>query len=624
MSISTKTVILAIASYLVYTFVVKPSTLELDQVLETGGRRNKTGWRERDLVWFIQISDLHISRYIYPDIKDDLKEFFTSTLDTVKPVIVLASGDLTDAKDVDGVDSYQQQEEWRFYRKLIENYVKNKTIYVDIRGNHDTFDVQSFSDKNNLFRTNSASGLKYNSSYSTTLTHGGKTYSFIAVDATLNPGPKKVFNFFGRLDEEKFNHLAKLKREAASSDHIVYFGHFPSSCVVSDPPLSEVINGGLVYLSGHLHTLAGLAPQLYTLHHSGTPELELGDWKENRRYRVLAVDNGLLSFVDMKHGTWPVAIITNPKNSDFLAPHVENIENIFESKFVRIIAFSPNEIMSVRVKINKEGWRDCTKVTENIFTAHWDPKEYVGRENTIKAEVSDGFGDITEISQTFVVDKQSVEKLRYSLYARLILMCSPHTILRLLWILAFLGCIAPPVLVKYSPAVAKVLLGAPVTINVELFTRHKFIFRVYCLTCLYITFGPWHVGEILSGHLGFVFPWAVVVKGSLLPSFYPFIFSFVHLTFFHQPLLWALVFKLRWRGGKKEDNKFSLALTNIPVTLVLSLQAILLVLLYFYPSNLGIFKEICRLLAPVEISTIVIGFMLNAVVSFHIRDLRNI
>ena len=57
--------------------------------------------------------------------------------------------------------------------------------------------------------------------------------------------------------EEKLNHLAKLKGEAASSDHIVYFGHFPSSCVVSDPPLSEVVNGGLVYLSGHLHTLAG-------------------------------------------------------------------------------------------------------------------------------------------------------------------------------------------------------------------------------------------------------------------------------------------------------------------------------------------------------------------------------
>jgi hypothetical protein len=29
---------------------------------------------------------------------------------------------------------------------------------------------------------------------------------------------------------------------------------------------------------------------------SGTPELELGDWKENRKFRILAVDNGILSF----------------------------------------------------------------------------------------------------------------------------------------------------------------------------------------------------------------------------------------------------------------------------------------------------------------------------------------
>ena len=67
----------------------------------------------------------------------------------------------------------------------------------------------------------------------------------------------------------------------------------------------------------------------------------------------------------------------------------------------------------------------------------------------------------------------------------------------------------------------------------------------------------------------------------------------------------------------------SLAITNIPITLVLSMQAILLIVLYFYPSKLGIFKEIALLLAPVEISTIVIGFLLNGLVSFYIREGQN-
>ena len=59
----------------------------------------------------------------------------------------------------------------------------------------------------------------------------------------------------------------------------------------------------------------------------------------------------------------------------------------------------------------------------------------------------------------------------------------------------------------------------------------------------------------------------------------------VHLLFFHQPLLWALVFKMQWRVDETSENKLSLALTNIPVTLVLSMQAILLIVLYFYPSH---------------------------------------
>ena len=108
------------------------------------------------------------------------------------------------------------------------------------------------------------------------------------MDATLSPGPKKVFNFLGFLPEQKLAELTRLRNQARlSSDTVVYFGHFPSSCIVSDVPVMEMMSGGIVYLSGHLHTLAGLAPQLYTLHHTGTPELELADWKENRRFGEL-------------------------------------------------------------------------------------------------------------------------------------------------------------------------------------------------------------------------------------------------------------------------------------------------------------------------------------------------
>ena len=145
-------------------------------------------------------------------------------------------------------------------------------------------------------------------------------------------------------------------------------------------------------------------------------------------------------------------------------------------------------------------------------------------------------------------------------------------------------------------------------------------------------------GEILSGHIGYIFAWGTVVRGAVLPSFYPYffrfflsfsseenqinIFSIFHLLVFHLPLLCSLLYKLELRAAEKEETRLAMAISNIPVTIVLSMQACLLLLLFLFPSKLGIFKEIAIFLAPMEITTIIIGFSLNGVVSYKIRDSR--
>jgi hypothetical protein len=43
------------------------------------------------------------------------------------------------------------------------------------------------------------------------------------------------------------------------------------------------------------------------------------------------------------------------------------------------------------------------------------------------------------------------------------------------------------------------------------------------------------------------------------------------------------------------------------------------VLLYFYPNRLGILREIAILIAPMELATIGLGFVANALVSYHIQ-----
>lgn len=49
----------------------------------------------------------------------------------------------------------------------------------------------------------------------------------------------------------------------------------------------------------------------------------------------MAVDHGMLSFIDIDHGQWPVILITNPKHTLFLIPKMESLQSIKESTHIR-------------------------------------------------------------------------------------------------------------------------------------------------------------------------------------------------------------------------------------------------------------------------------------------------
>lgn len=143
---------------------------------------------------------------------------------------------------------------------------------------------------------------------------GDEKFSFIAIDACLEPGPKRPFNFIGLLDEheiKKIKNLAEASRKS-KSDYIIWFGHYPTSSILTQykESLRDVLGNsiidnnynklcrfklfyfdkfflgkyreGLVYLCGHYHTLGGISPEMYTLQRGGFLELELADWKDNR------------------------------------------------------------------------------------------------------------------------------------------------------------------------------------------------------------------------------------------------------------------------------------------------------------------------------------------------------
>eukprot|EP00042_Codosiga_hollandica_P049047 m.562170 g.562170 ORF g.562170 m.562170 type:complete len:109 (-) comp57799_c0_seq2:1344-1670(-) len=69
-----------------------------------------------------------------------------------------------------------------------------------------------------------------------------------------------------------------------------------------------------LYLCGHLHTLVS---QMYA-RHDNFLELEVGDWRDNRKFRLMAIDHDLISFADLSFNSWPALLVLNPKDARFI------------------------------------------------------------------------------------------------------------------------------------------------------------------------------------------------------------------------------------------------------------------------------------------------------------------
>lgn len=99
-----------------------------------------------------QISDLHLSVNFDPKRGPDFEIFCTEIVDAVKPSVVLATGDITDARTKGAMGSQQFIDEWIMYSDIINRTgVLSKTLWLDLRGNHDDFGVYSFKSDNNFF-----------------------------------------------------------------------------------------------------------------------------------------------------------------------------------------------------------------------------------------------------------------------------------------------------------------------------------------------------------------------------------------------------------------------------------------------------------------------------------------
>lgn len=157
----------------------------------------------------------------------------------------------------------------------------------------------------------------------------------------------------------------------------------------------------VTYLSGHLHTVGQLVHRMYTLQNEKFLELELADFKQERRFRLAAFDNGLLSFVDVKLNTWPLVLITNPKDVLFNNPYKENLNLQAQSSHIRILAYSLAPITKCELRIDGENiWRQCEKSSKNknFYSVPWEPTQYSKGIHKIELVVGDAEGRTNVVS----------------------------------------------------------------------------------------------------------------------------------------------------------------------------------------------------------------------------------
>lgn len=312
--------------------------------------------------------------------------------------------------------------------------------------------------------------------------------------------------------------LETFREESRSSNQSVWFGHYTTSTVISPPPgVREVMSGALAYLCGHLHTLGGLMPVLHSRHPQGTLELELGDWMDNRRYRVLAFDHDLLSFSDLTFQRWPAVLITNPKEAQYLHPGREPLGRIHRSTHIRVLAFSEAPVTAVHVSVDGEPLGTGRSAGGPLYVLLWDPSLYLSGLHTITVKVEDAAGRSAVREQQFTLEDDLTPSFGF---AQSFILLTDHYILgRVAFAAMMLLNVLTLLLFRFlrlPNGRASTEFSSQAYLSLHLVSKMDTFYYSLLLFNLCTALGPWFVGELIDGHSGACFAFGVFIDGHFL------------------------------------------------------------------------------------------------------------
>lgn len=522
-----------------------------------------------NLMWFLQVTDLHLSNRGAYQRERDFVEFCDKYVDIFKPDAVLVTGDLTDGREPNSTfGTGQQLDEWQAYANAIsksESLKRNPTKLFDIRGNHDNFNVYRPGDPKNLYRQYSIMGKKHSRNYMDTVKKGDKTYSFIAVDEVQTPGVK-MFNFIGVVKEEDISELKKFKQIAKdeyNSEYNIWFAHYPTSSLVSPREgLRNIIDGP--YLCGHYHTIGNLVTQMHSTQQPGYAEVELGDWKHNRRVRLAAVDHQLFNFVDFGFREFPVALMTNPKKPEYLMPKFEPIDRIGKSTHIRVLAFTnATKIDSVKISIDGGAQIALTRSSEGpLWTYPWNPKDYPTGLHKVEIFVEDSAGQRRSYHQDFSLDHS---KQDFTIGARILLRAYYRSYVMAIFYFLVIVCTFPLLILRlvsynHNEIGLKRHYKGSFLLKLHQLSNIKRLFVPLFIIPIWMAVGPHFVGHLVDEAIGICFAWGILIDKTLVHTGITFNVGSIFLLFIHIPEVVLLSYQVNCskRSLQRIDSAASL------------------------------------------------------------------
>lgn len=407
-------------------FLTISNAISVHQILEGSEQESRrvidVNGGPDSVVWVVQLSDLHFSVH-HPDRAADFKKLVGPALSMIKPSLVLLTGDLTDGKSKDMLTMKQDKQEWLEYRNVMENVVTrsglDKGVFYDLRGNHDSFGVPFVGGSYDFFFNYSLNALlgRPGRVNSVTLQTEERRHVFVGIDSSMAVGLRGPTNLFGhptdKLLADVDSELSQWNSKPTKPVTKISFGHFPisfSAASESGKTLKGVFLNHSVsaYLCGHLH--ASFGKNLKRLHRSGnnlvqinvhgspsprqncSPEAppiqefwewEMGDWRKNRAMRIVAIDKGHVSFVDMdfKSGAKKTIVVpTFPLDSRMMwtMSSLHNYEcqttEPLPLSDIRALVFSVSPIASVVARIYDSSPGELALVMEDLMKKHEDDK----------------------------------------------------------------------------------------------------------------------------------------------------------------------------------------------------------------------------------------------------------